>query len=471
MHRVAVDGFWIDEHPVTVAEFRRFVKDTGHVTLRRARPRRGRLPGRRSRAARAGVAGVPPAPADPVDLRDFRNWWEWTPGAFWRRPEGPESNVGGRERHPVVHVAYEDALAYARWAGKELPTEAEWEYAARGGLEQKAFAWGDEFAPKGRMMANTWQGEFPWQNLLQRRLRAHLARSGAFPPNGYGLYDMTGNVWEWTSRLVHPGPRRRSRQALLCAAQPAGGVRRAQLRAHGEAIPRTVIKGGSHLCAPNYCLRYRPAARQARGRRHLDVAHRLPLRAPPRRRGAIGALSPAQTCWRRELRSARQLPITMSTIRLTAHTMIVAQTSVQKPWIAKPGTIAAVSHSISIDTKNQAIPSVKIANGSVSSRAIGFRNVLRIPNTAAASNRCPTPEYVTLLSSAVTTHNTIALISHDVSILIGKLMSWLPVASYDAGASIPATRQDPVGTVSAGSGSLRTSSSSRPRERRRSSSW
>jgi formylglycine-generating enzyme required for sulfatase activity len=182
-----------------------------------------------------------------VDLRDVRNWWSWTAGADWRHPEGPESNVGGREHHPVTHVAYSDAVAYADWAGKSLPTEAEWEYAARGGLDQATYTWGDEFAPKGRQMANTWQGEFPWQNL---RLDGYEGTSpvGRFPPNGFGLHDMAGNVWEWTlDEFVQPSPR-------PCCAPPSNGDGR---------FPRRVIKGGSHLCAPNYCLRYRPAARQS----------------------------------------------------------------------------------------------------------------------------------------------------------------------------------------------------------------
>ncbi len=197
----------------------------------------------------------------PVDLRDFRNWWEWVPGASWRHPEGPRQHVGGRELHPVSHLAYGDALAYARWAGKDLPTEAEWEYAARGGLEQKVFAWGDEFAPKGRMMANTWQGEFPWQNLLTDGYEL-TSPIRSFPPNGYGLYDMTGNVWEWTSDWFTPGHQPDADKPCCVPSNPR--VESDALSyGHGEAIPRRVIKGGSHLCAPNYCLRYRPAARQS----------------------------------------------------------------------------------------------------------------------------------------------------------------------------------------------------------------
>jgi formylglycine-generating enzyme required for sulfatase activity len=245
---VSVDEFWIDEHPVTVAEFRRFVKDTGYVTLAEREPRPEDYPDADPELLDPGSLVFQKARGR-VDLSDVRNWWAYVPGAFWRRPEGPESNVGGRERHPVTHVAYEDALAYASWAGKELPTEAEWERAARGGLEGAVFAWGNDPMPRGRAMANTWQGEFPWQNLLTD---GHEGTSPirSFPANGYGLYDMTGNVWEWTcDRFLANG---NGHERPCCV--PAGD---------GERFERRVIKGGSHLCAPNYCLRYRPAARQS----------------------------------------------------------------------------------------------------------------------------------------------------------------------------------------------------------------
>ena len=260
VHRVALDGFWIDEHPVTVAEFRRFVKATGHVSVAEVAPDPAEYPGADPALLVPGSLAFAPTEG-PVDLRDFRNWWEWTPGAYWRCPEGPGSNVGGRELHPVVHVAYADALAYARWAGKELPTEAEWEYAARGGLEQNTFAWGDEFAPRGRMMANTWQGEFPWQNLLSDG-HAGTSPVGSFPPNGYGLYDTTGNVWEWTSDWFTPQHTGEPSKPCCVPRNPRVDSDTGSY-GHGEAIARKVIKGGSHLCAPNYCLRYRPAARQA----------------------------------------------------------------------------------------------------------------------------------------------------------------------------------------------------------------
>ncbi len=260
VHRVALAGFWIDEHPVTVADFQRFVKATGYVTVAEYPPSAADYPDADPELLVAGSL-VFRKTDGPVDLSDFRNWWEWTPGAFWRRPEGPGSNVGGRERHPVVHVAYADALAYAEWAGKSLPTEAEWEYAARGGLEQKVFAWGDDFAPRGRMMANTWQGEFPWRNLATDGYeRTSPVRS--FPPNGHGLYDMTGNVWEWTADRFshrHAAPPGGSccGVSTMPEPDPAGDG-----FVEGETLPRMVIKGGSHLCAPNYCLRFRPAARQ-----------------------------------------------------------------------------------------------------------------------------------------------------------------------------------------------------------------
>jgi formylglycine-generating enzyme required for sulfatase activity len=246
VREVPVDGFWIDRHPVTVAEFRRFVKATGHVTWAEQAPKAADYPDADPELLVPGSL-VFSKTSGPVDLTDFTNWWTWTPGADWRHPEGPGSNVGGRERHPVTHVSYSDAVAYADWAGKSIPSEVEWEYAARGGLEQAVFTWGDEFAPKGRMMANTWQGEFPWQNLRLDRYEG-TSPVGKFPPNGFGLYDMAGNVWEWTVD-------RFEQQAIGSCCAP-------QRDDAGERYPRHVIKGGSHLCAPNYCLRYRPAARQ-----------------------------------------------------------------------------------------------------------------------------------------------------------------------------------------------------------------
>jgi formylglycine-generating enzyme required for sulfatase activity len=247
VRRVAVaGGFWIDERPVTVGEFRRFVKATGYVTVAE-RPLDGaEYPDADPKMLVPGSLVFRPS-RGPVDLSDVRNWWAYVPDASWERPEGPASDTYTRGRHPVTQVAYEDACAYATWAGKALPTEAEWEYAARGGLDGAAFAWGDEFAPGGLPMANTWQGEFPWQNLLTDGY-AGTSPVGSFPPNGYGLFDMIGNVWEWTHD--EPGTNGAPRRPCCTPTEP------------GEHIPRRVIKGGSHLCAPNYCLRYRPAARQ-----------------------------------------------------------------------------------------------------------------------------------------------------------------------------------------------------------------
>ena len=259
-HRVSVDEFWIDVCTVTNQDFANFVDETSYVTSaeRPANPRDypGALP---DMLAPSSV--VFKKPRTKVDLRNHFNWWAYVPGADWRHPAGPDSSIEGLDDHPVVHVAYEDAEAYALWAGKELPTEAEWELAARGGLEGAEFAWGDELMPEGRHFANIWQGDFPYENLCEDGFE-RTAPVATFPPNGYGLYDMAGNVWEWTTdwyqehgRLDHPcctmaNPRGARRDDSFDPLQPL-------------KIPRKVMKGGSHLCAPNYCRRYRPAARMA----------------------------------------------------------------------------------------------------------------------------------------------------------------------------------------------------------------
>jgi sulfatase modifying factor 1 len=262
VHRVTVDGFWIDRHPVTVREFRRFVADTGYVTVAERPLNPADYPQADPALLKPGSL-VFRKPARRVPLDDYRRWWAYVPEACWQRPGGPGTHVRGRERHPITHVTHEDAAAYAAWAGKQLPKEAEWEYAARGGLDGAIFAWGDEERPGGKLMANSWQGEFPWQNLKANGYEG-TSPVGAFAPNGYGLYDMCGNTWEWTDDFYtarHPdepakpccaprNPRVHSPDPRVAADQPD---------AH---IPRRVIKGGSHLCAPNYCLRYRPAARQ-----------------------------------------------------------------------------------------------------------------------------------------------------------------------------------------------------------------
>jgi formylglycine-generating enzyme required for sulfatase activity len=246
VREVSVEGFWIDEHPVTAAEYRRFVRETGYVTVAERPLDPADYPDAEAELLVPGSLVFQKA-AGPVPLNDVRTWWAYTPGAYWKKPGGPGTTINGRDRHPVVQVAYEDAETYASWAGKELPSEAEWEYAARGGLDGADFTWGRDEFPDGRVMANTWQGEFPWQNLEAGGFEG-TSPVGSFPPNAYGLFDMAGNVWEWTSDWFS-GP---DASAPCCAPAPLPG----------ESFPRRVIKGGSHLCAPNYCLRYRPAARQ-----------------------------------------------------------------------------------------------------------------------------------------------------------------------------------------------------------------
>jgi len=253
-HRVTVDGFWIDQTPVTNAQFSRFVKATGYLTTAERAPDPASYPGARPDLLVAG-SSVFVKPAKPVSLRDPYQWWIWTPGADWRHPEGPQSSIDSLAEHPVRQVTWDDVTAYASWAGGDLPTEAEWEYAARGGLDGAEYAWGDNLTPGGHHMANTWQGEFP---ILNTRADGYETTSpvDAFPANGYGLVDMIGNVWEWTSdwyTTFTPTP------TDSCCASTDGRQRSID----PARVPRRVIKGGSHLCAPNYCRRYRPAARMA----------------------------------------------------------------------------------------------------------------------------------------------------------------------------------------------------------------
>jgi formylglycine-generating enzyme len=261
-HAVSVDSFLIDKYPVTNADFAAFVEDTGYVTMAERAPDVSLYPG-------ADPSLLMPAsvvfqkPTHRVDLHNIYNWWSYVAGADWRHPQGPRSGLNGKAKHPVVHIGFEDAEAYAHWAGKELPTEAEWEFAARAGLEGAAFAWGEELSPGGRLMANTWHGEFPWQNLQCGGFEG-TSPVGLFPANGYGLHDMIGNVWEWTTDWYSA----RHKAAPSCcegAHNPRGGRPEDSLdpRQPNVLIPRRVMKGGSYLCAPNYCQRYRPAARMA----------------------------------------------------------------------------------------------------------------------------------------------------------------------------------------------------------------
>jgi formylglycine-generating enzyme required for sulfatase activity len=257
-----VDGLWMDRLPVTNRQFARFVAETGHVTVAEQAPDPREYPGADpNMLVAASLVFTPPADG-PVDLREPYRWWTFMPGADWRHPQGPRGDLAGLENHPVVHVAWADVQAYTAWAGGDLPTEAEWEFAARGGLEGAEFAWGDQLFPAGRPMANTWQGAFPGENTLEDGW-ARTSPVGAYPPNGHGLYDMIGNTWEWTRDWWSiPGPE--AAKPTCCSAKNPRGGEEADSHAPGDLpIPRKVLKGGSHLCAPNYCKRYRPAARHA----------------------------------------------------------------------------------------------------------------------------------------------------------------------------------------------------------------
>jgi formylglycine-generating enzyme required for sulfatase activity len=248
----------MDRYPVTNERFARFVKATGHVTVAERAPDPADYPDARPELL-VPASAVFRKPGRDVDPRDIYGWWIHTPGASWRHPRGPQTSLKGLDQHPVVHVTWEDVAAYAAWAGKDIATEAEWERAARGGLDGAEYAWGDELTPGGRHMANVWQGEFPFENLGLDGWE-HTSPLRAFPPNPYGLFDMIGNVWEWTAdwyqdhgRLTH---------ACCTVANPLGAAEADSADPTlGDGLPRKVIKGGSHLCAPNYCRRYRPAAR------------------------------------------------------------------------------------------------------------------------------------------------------------------------------------------------------------------
>lgn len=262
-HAVRVSGFWMDATEVTNAEFQKFVEATKYVTVAERVPTWEEMqaqlpPGTPRPPDEQLVAGslvfVPPA--QPVPLDHIANWWRYTPGANWRQPEGPGSSIAGKENHPVVHVAFEDAQAYARWAGKRLPTEAEWELAARGGLSGKRFAWGDEKTPAGRHLANTFQGHFPDRDTRDDGFGG-TAPVRSFPPNGYGLYETIGNVWEWTSDWYDAHAHQRQQAGI---ANPTGPAK--SFDPNEPFAQKRVTKGGSYLCSDDYCVNYRPSARQ-----------------------------------------------------------------------------------------------------------------------------------------------------------------------------------------------------------------
>ncbi|WP_382310325.1 formylglycine-generating enzyme family protein [Herbiconiux sp. UC225_62] len=251
-HLREVGPFAIEKRPVTNAQYASFVAETGYITVAERELDPADFPGADPGDLVPGSLVFTPT-TGPVDLGDWRAWWRWQPGAHWSAPTGPGSTLDGLDEHPVVHVAFEDAEAYAVWAGRRLPTEAEWEFAARGGLDGAEYGWGDERMPAGEVMANTWQGAFPYRSTGW----GGTSPVGSYPANGYGLVDMIGNVWEWSSdpftpRHVPPG-----------MVVPERGGRAALLDTGGDAATTRVIKGGSHLCAPEYCRRYRPAARSS----------------------------------------------------------------------------------------------------------------------------------------------------------------------------------------------------------------
>ncbi len=259
IHTVELDGFWMDATPVTNAEYSRFVMATGYITVAERKPNPKDFPGVPSEKLVPGSL-VFVSPHKPVPLGDISQWWRYAPGANWRHPEGVGSDLKGRENHPVVQVCYEDALAYARWAHKRLPTEAEFEYAARGGLKRMPYVWGAEFRPKGKFMANTWQGGFPHTNTAaDGYTRTSPVR--AFPPNRFGLYDMAGNVWEWCSDWYRPDTYRASPKR-----NPQGPAE--SYDPDEPDAPKRVQRGGSFLCTDEFCSRYMAGGR---GRAAIDT--------------------------------------------------------------------------------------------------------------------------------------------------------------------------------------------------------
>jgi formylglycine-generating enzyme required for sulfatase activity len=252
VHRVRLDGFWMDRTEVTNEQFARFVRATGYVTVAERKPDAKDFPDASPDQLVPGSICFTP-PSEPVGLSNHLAWWRYVPGASWRHPEGPDSSIEGREQHPVVQVCYEDADAYCKWSGKRLPTEAEWEYAARGGLDRKRYVWGNKLNPGGKWVVNNWQGRFPGEN-TQADGFARTAPVGSYPPNGYGLVDMAGNVWEWCTDWYQP-----EYPALDLTSNPRGPD--SSFDPQEPNTPKRVQRGGSFLCSDLYCTRYLPGAR------------------------------------------------------------------------------------------------------------------------------------------------------------------------------------------------------------------
>lgn len=256
VHEVELDGFWIDKYPVSNRQYMKFVDTTGFKTYSELKPKAEDWPGALPEML-VPASIVFKQPDTEVDMNNLYNWWEYIPGADWKHPEGPGSDINNRMNHPVVHVTYNDAEAYCRWAGKRMLTEAEWEFAARGGLNKKNYTWGDQPDHLKKKLMNYWEGEFPYNNSGSDGYQK-TSPVGSFPPNGYGLYDMAGNVWEWVSDWYHP------RYYEVSPGKNPRGVRKADsLDPYEPGIPKRITKGGSFLCSENYCMGYRPSARMA----------------------------------------------------------------------------------------------------------------------------------------------------------------------------------------------------------------
>ena len=250
---ITLDGFWLDQHEVTNAQYSKFIDATGYITIAEQKPKKEWFPPDFPDEERVAGSAVFITPQNIDNLTDITQWWQYVEGANWRHPQGPESDIKNKMNHPVVHVSYQGAQAYAKWAGRELPTEAQWEYASRGGLSISTYTWGDDFTPNKKWMANTWQGQFPIKNSVEDGYST-TAPVGCYPANGYGLYDLAGNVWEIVGDNYRVG---HAKEAETNPTGPEHSFDPAEPR-----VAKHVIKGGSYLCTPDFCMRYRPTARQ-----------------------------------------------------------------------------------------------------------------------------------------------------------------------------------------------------------------